>query len=318
MEKFRCLPIILLLCCACASLGQKAYTDQKGYASSGEVKALKPVAIIGDKKLGSAYLYLPTGIAVDPLGNIFITDTGNDRVVKCDPDGRFLKETGGFGWESGQFNRPTYIATDNGLNVYVVDAQNERIQRLDQNLNFISTIQVEKQADFLSLGLPEGIGLTSAGEIFVSDIQEDRLVKLNGFFEYERSFGGFGEAEAGLRDPKGLFVTRRGEVYVADSQNDRIVVFDSFGNTLRTMGEGLLQEPSGIAVGPDKSVFVANTGGSSVVVFNARGELVTEYRSQMPGMAKLSRPTDLKQGKENQLLVVDSGNNRVLVFELVK
>jgi len=141
----------------------KKNNRQHQFVSPALVKGLKPVGIIGESKLGSSSLYLPTGIAIDLLGNIFITDTGNDRVLKCDREGRFLAETGGFGWEAGQFNRPTYVATDNGLNVYVVDAQNKRIHRLDYNLNFISTIEIKEEGDFSGIGLPEGIAITSSG-----------------------------------------------------------------------------------------------------------------------------------------------------------
>ncbi len=318
MRRMRCLPFFLVLCCACMSFGGKQRGGENGLHLEEKVKGLNPVGIIGDRKLGSASLYLPIGIAVDPLGNIFITDTGNDRVVKCDGEGRFLAEAGGFGWGSREFNRPAYIATDNGLNIYVVDAQNKRIQRLDRSLNFVSTLEIREQNDFLGLGLPQGIGITFSGEILVSDMESDQVFKLNSFFEYERSFGGFGESETGLRDPKGIFVDRDGDVYVADSQNSRIVVFDSFGNTLRSFGEQVLEDPNGVAVGKDGLVYVANSGKNSVVVFDPDGNALAEYGKSIPGMANLSRPTDLKVVGESQLLVVDSGNNRILIFELLR
>ena len=318
MKNHRFLPIILLLCFACASYGVKKNTGVQQFVSPGLVKGLKPVGIIGERKLGSSFLHLPTGIAIDILGNIFIADTGNDRVVKCDGEGRFLAETGGFGWEAGEFNRPTYIATDNGLNVYVVDAQNKRIQRLDHNLNFVSAIEIKEDGDFSGFGLPEGIAVTPSGEILVSDIEGDFLIKLNSFFEYERSFGGYESIGGGLRDPKGVFVSQDGDVYVADSQNDRVVVFDAFGSFLKSFGETILQNPKGVSVGQDQLIYVANTGKNSVVIFDPDGNLISEYGNSGSGIVNLSRPTDLKLGKENELFVVDSGNNRVLIFELLR
>ncbi len=318
MKNRKFFPIILLLCFACAAYGVKKNTGQKQFVSPGLVKGLKPVGIIGETKLGSSSLYLPTGIAVDLLGNIFITDTGNDRVLKCDREGRFLAETGGFGWETGEFNRPTYVATDNGLNVYVVDAQNKRIQRFDHNLNFVSIIEIEEEENPSGFGLPEGIAITSSGEILVSDIEGDFLIKLNSFFEYERTIGGFGSVEGGLRDPKGIFVSQDGDVYVADSQNDRVVVFDAFGNFLKSFGEKILRNPNGVTVGQDQLIYVANTDRNSVVVFDPDGKLILEYGNSGQGMLNLFRPTDLKLEGESRLLVVDSGNNRILVFELLR
>jgi DNA-binding beta-propeller fold protein YncE len=316
LKRARYVSAILFLCLACSTYGVKKDAGQEQSGSPGLVRGLKLVRIIGEGKLGSSSLYLPTGIAIDFVGNVFVTDTGNDRVIKCDSEGRFLAESGGFGWEAGEFNRPTYIATDNGLNLYVVDAQNKRIQRLDQNLNFVSVIEIKDEGGFSEFGLPEGIAITSAGEILISDIEGDRLIKLDGFLEYERTFGDLGEI---LRDPFGVFASTDGNVYVADSQNDRVVVFDSFGSLTRSLGEKILESPEGVTVGRDRVVYVANTGKNSLAVFDPDGNLILE-ESGNPGtaVANLFRPTDLKLGKENRLFVVDSGNNRILVFELLR
>jgi len=310
--------ILLLLSFACASLGVKNRGDRRDSVSPGGVKGLKLVGIIGGTRLGTSTLYLPTGIAVDLLGNVFITDTGNDRVVKCDGEGRFVTEVGGFGWEPGEFNRPTYIATDNGLNVYVVDAQNNRIQRFDRNLNFISAIELKERKDSGGFGLPEGIGLTPSGEILVSDIETDCLIKLDAFFEYERTIGGFESMEGGLRDPSGISIGRNGNIYVADSQNDRVVVFDPFGNFLKSFGKKILKDPKAVAVGPDHLIFVANTGKNTIAIFDTDGKLVLEYGDQESEMMNLSRPTDIQPDRENRLFVVDSGNNRILIFEIIR
>lgn len=315
MRSGKIISIVFLVCLACTSHSIKK-TGFEASAPPIPVKGFKLVGIMGEGKLGSAHLRLPTGITIDFQGNVFITDTGNDRVVKCDERGRFLAETGGFGRGAGEFNRPTYLATDNGLNIYVVDSQNKRIQRFDANLNFVSMIEVKKNGDFHGFGLPEGIAITPSGEIVVSDVEDDHLIKLNGFFEYDRTFGGFENLEGGLRDPLGVFVSRNGDFYVADSRNHRVVVFDAFGNFLRSFGEGVLNNPNGVTVGNDELVYVANTGENSLVVFDPKGDILLEYESPGPGITNLSGPTDLKFGKDGRLMVVDSKNNRILAFEI--
>jgi tripartite motif-containing protein 71 len=311
------LPIALLVCLACSSYGLKK-TDYRSSANSQPVRGLRLVAIMAEGRLGSSALNRPTGIVVDFQGNIFISDTGNDRVVKCDEKGRFLDEIGGFGSGVGEFNRPTYMASDKGLNLYVVDAQNKRIQRLDRNLNFISAIEIQGDEDFAGLGLPEGIALTPSGEIVVSDIEGDLLIELSGFSEYKTTYGGFGEMEGGLRDPLGVFVDRNGDVYVADSRNDRVAVFDQFGNFLRSLGDKVLNDPAGVTVGRDGSVYVANTGGNSLAVFGQEGDLIAEYGKSEQGMMGLSEPTDLELGPKGKLFLVDSGNHRIVVYEVLR
>jgi DNA-binding beta-propeller fold protein YncE len=185
-------------------------------------------------------------------------------------------------------------------------------------LNFISAIEIQEDGDFAGLGLPEGIALTPSGEIVVSDIEGDLLIELSGFSEYKTAYGGFGEMDGGLRDPLGVFVDRYGDVYVADSRNDRVTVFDQFGNFLRSLGEKVLKDPAGVTVGRDGAVYVANTGGNSLVALGWEGDLIAEYGKLEQGIMSLSRPTDLEFGTEGKLFLVDSGNHRVVVFEVAR
>jgi sugar lactone lactonase YvrE len=81
----------------------------------------------------------PTDVAWDPQGNIFVSDGyGNNRVVKYDKNGRFLKQVGTekAGHEKDQFNLPHGIAADAQGNVYVSDRSNHRLQVFDNNLEF--------------------------------------------------------------------------------------------------------------------------------------------------------------------------------------
>jgi NHL repeat len=81
----------------------------------------------------------PTDVAWDAQGNIFVSDGyGNNRVVKYDKNGRFLKQVGTEkpGRESNQFNLPHGIAADAQGNVYVSDRSNHRLQVFDNNLEF--------------------------------------------------------------------------------------------------------------------------------------------------------------------------------------
>jgi hypothetical protein len=86
----------------------------------------------------------PTGVAVAPNGDIFVTDGhfpnshGNARVVKFAKDGRFVKAWGHKGAEPGQFDDPHDIFIGGSHDwVYVADRRNSRIQVFDQDGNFI-------------------------------------------------------------------------------------------------------------------------------------------------------------------------------------
>ena len=87
----------------------------------------------------------PTGVAIAPDGDIFVSDghdpnrSGNARVMKFAPDGRFIKEWGRKGSAPGEFNEPHDIFVGGSQSrVYVADRKNRRIQVFDQDGNLIA------------------------------------------------------------------------------------------------------------------------------------------------------------------------------------
>jgi hypothetical protein len=79
---------------------------------------------------GAGYFEKPTDLAVDNRnGDIYVADSGNNRVQRFNRDGSFLSEFGGMGPANGQFNNPTGIAVDNQGFVYVSDTNNNRVQK---------------------------------------------------------------------------------------------------------------------------------------------------------------------------------------------
>jgi len=70
----------------------------------------------------------PTNVAVDKDGNLFVTDTLNDRVEVFDADGNFIRTFGQNGDGVGSFARPKGIAVDSDGHVWVADAMLNRLQ----------------------------------------------------------------------------------------------------------------------------------------------------------------------------------------------
>ena len=87
----------------------------------------------------------PTGVAIAPNGDIFVTDGhlpnahNNGRVLKFSKDGKFIKSWGKRGSAPGDFDEPHDIFLGGSQNrIYVADRQNQRIQVFDQDGNFIA------------------------------------------------------------------------------------------------------------------------------------------------------------------------------------
>ena len=85
----------------------------------------------GKKGKPEENLYMPTNIAFDTEGSLYISDTGRFKVFKYDRDGHMLNTLGSLGSSSGSFARPKGIATDRNNRIYVVDAAFANVQVFD-------------------------------------------------------------------------------------------------------------------------------------------------------------------------------------------
>ena len=103
-------------------------------------ECIDPDGPSGNLSLGDGQFNYPQGIAINgnASNNIYVADSGNNRIQKFDNSGAFIKRWGSVGSGTSEFRRPADLAVDSGI-VYVVDAENNRIQEFDTNGTFIRT-----------------------------------------------------------------------------------------------------------------------------------------------------------------------------------
>ena len=77
---------------------------------------------------GDGEFKTPMGICADSIGYVYIADTGNNRVMKFDPNGKLVSQWGGPGTGEGQMMAPFGIAVNGKGNVFVVERDNQRFQ----------------------------------------------------------------------------------------------------------------------------------------------------------------------------------------------
>jgi predicted membrane-bound mannosyltransferase/sugar lactone lactonase YvrE len=78
---------------------------------------------------GPLDLYGPRDIVIAADGTLWITDTGNKRLLRFSPDGEPLGTFGSGGGEPGRLEEPVGLTTDAQGRFYVADTWNGRIQR---------------------------------------------------------------------------------------------------------------------------------------------------------------------------------------------
>ncbi|MBV9281622.1 MAG: SMP-30/gluconolactonase/LRE family protein [Chloroflexi bacterium] len=111
---------------------------------------------------------VPDGVALDPQGNIYVADTGNNRVQKFSPDGAPLAQWGRQGSGRGQFSQPEGIALDPQGNIYVSDSGNNRLQELSPTGQ---PLRVWGQGGDVFAGFhnPAGLAIDAKGHLYEVD-----------------------------------------------------------------------------------------------------------------------------------------------------
>lgn len=113
--------------------------------------------------------YMPGGVAVDSRGNLHILDTGNHRVQKFSPEGRYLASFGRQGQGPGDFSYPDSIAVDGQDLIWVSDPNNQRIQVLTPDGVERKTIGFVKER-VGKIGLAKsGLVMAEGGGVFFAD-----------------------------------------------------------------------------------------------------------------------------------------------------
>jgi DNA-binding beta-propeller fold protein YncE len=117
----------------------------------------------------------PQGVALDSDGNVYVTDTMNNRVEIFDADGNFISQFGKPGDGPGYFSRPKGIAVDGDGHIWVADAVQDRLQvfnREGQLLTYIGLGHGELPGQFRAL---VGVAIDKYNRVFTTEQEPGRL-----------------------------------------------------------------------------------------------------------------------------------------------
>jgi DNA-binding beta-propeller fold protein YncE len=167
----------------------------------------------------------PCDVVADRSGNFYVADYGeNDRVQVFSPEGKWLRQWGGHGYEPGQFVRPRALAIDDQDRIYVADSVANRIQVFDTAGKLLSSwgTRGSRRGE---MAYPYDVAIGPDGSVYVCEYGNHRVQK---FTPEGVSLGVWGEPGRGpgqLYNPWALAVDSKGEVSVIDSNNHRVQRF---------------------------------------------------------------------------------------------
>ena len=257
------------------------------------------------------------GLAIDSKGNLFISDTLNERVREITPEGMIFTVAGsgpphrsvvspratdvgdgGLGTQA-VLAQPRGLAFDELGNLLIADTANNRVRRLDSN-GIISTLAGNGElgwsgdggpADKAQLTAPESLALDAQGNLYIADSGNARIRKVakgvittvagTGSSGYSGDRGPGTKAELNL--PIGLCIDSRGNLYIADAGNNRVRKLDLSGRITTVAGTGH-----------------AGYGGDS----------------RLATAATLDLPVAVAVDGSASLYIADSANNRIRLIRL--
>jgi sugar lactone lactonase YvrE len=263
----------------------------------------------GDSGLASsASLNYPIAVSFDYLGNMLISDLGNNRIRFINSSG-IINSIAGNGHEKfagdggpatiASLNGPNALCFDKNGNIYISDSENRRIRKINSNNGTITTVAGSGMsvysgdsgdATLAGLRYPDGVAVDKDGNIYIADVHNNRVRKVTASSGIISTFAGGGKALPGnggqatsafLEAPRGLAVDDSNNVYIADWMQNRIYKVSAQNGSMTTVAGGgydttngamatsaLIDNPSAVALDKSGNIYIADQGNGRVKKVN--------------------------------------------------
>ncbi len=311
----------------------------------------------------TASLRNPYGLCIGPDAALYICDMDN-HVIRRIKDGDITTVAGtgkrGYSGDGGpalraELNEPYEVRFDAADNMYFVEMRNNIVRRVDARDQKISTVAGNGTSGFsgdggaaiqAQLNQPHSIQLDQRGNLYVCDIGNHRIRKVDLRTGIVTTFAGTGEKKAPrdrgrfsdepLFGPRAIDFDRDGNLWLALRESNAIYKLDLQKGTIHHVAgtsaqgfrngpakEATLSGPKGISVGSDQNIYFADTESHSIRRVNLQNGQVetvagTSERGDGPEgdplKCRFARPHGIFASRSGLIYIGDSENNRIRVI----
>jgi large repetitive protein len=243
-------------------------------------------------------IFLPTGVVADAAGNVFLSDSQNNRIRRVDGQTGIISTVAGTGTPGYQgdhvlatqtmINMPAGLLLDGAGNLYFADTGNHIVRRVDAVTGMMTTVAGTPGVQGYSgdgasaaqaqLTFPESVGLDEAGDLLIADTGNNVIREVNAITGIIRTVAGTGVAgfngdnqaatTAQLSSPWSVAVAPDGSIYIADLSNNRVRKVNPAGMISTVAGTG----PRGFS-GDGGSATAAVLGEPAAVAIDPAGDV---------------------------------------------
>jgi len=258
----------------------------------------------------------PTAIAVDATTDTVYVADERGRVQSFDSDGIFVASWGNLTTDNVRLTSPQALAVGAQSTLWVSDASDNRIQQVtaaNQSDTSLITYQTEVSG-CNGPGALSGVSdmvVTTSGEIYVVDTNNNRIHWLSSTGEPLGVWGSQGTGEGQFNSPQGIAVDGNDNVYVSDTGNHRIQVFRKDGTFLGSWGvkgttNSRFDRPMGIAIDSSGQIYIADSGNNRIQMFDKLdlSELTPAERVFIPGIETIDLFVDASTNVETSFAIV--------------
>ena len=222
--------------CAVGIHGEVVFTDTQRCCVTIYSSKFKLLKRFGTKGNGRDCFNSPKGMTVDNRNNLYIADTGNNRIVVVSIDGETFRSFGTYGADRKEFVLPSDVALgfnkDHHQLILVADTYNHRVQVLNHIGLYLTRFGSEGNS-YGNFKVPQGITTNSEGLVFVCDTGNRRIQVFSNEWKFIHLFNQL--MEGGLPIIKPLRITSTEDNFVLIADQSGIVIANLWGNLVTTI-----------------------------------------------------------------------------------